>query len=398
MAGDTLPCGENSISRKLPRMKICSSRFSGVLGAVLAVATLSVGGCRIANQSGPAAHVPKLVRAIELPGLTQTRTNVGVPGRIDHLAYDPAAERLFVCALENGSLEVVDLKSGQRVRSIPGLNRPQGAAVMLVAGSVAVASGGDGLVRVFDTRSLDLRREFELGEDADNVRFDAAANTILVTYGDTNRGAIAVFDAANWTKLREISFPSRPESFQLDPHGNRLFANLPKGVRAVEDGKVAVADRHTGETLATIPLAGLARNFPMAFDATNERLFIACRRPARLVVIDTRRNSVIAETPCTDDSDDLFYDATNRRVLVIGGGFRPDLQTPAERSPCSPPGEMGGLDVFSVGLNGQLTRLKTIPTAPHARTGLLVPARRALYVVVARRPGHEAEVLEYKLD
>ena len=361
-------------------------------------ATWLVGGCAAPNPETASPALPTLYRTIVLPGLTNTRTNVGVPGRIDHLAYEPATQRLFIAALENGSLEVVDLETGQRVRSIAGLSRPQGAAVVPAAACVAVASGGDGLLRVYDPRTLEEKQRIEVGEDADNVRHDAAANTVLVTYGTTNAGAIAVFDVATWAKLRDIRFPSRPESFQLDPQSSRVFANLPEGIRAVKDGKVAVANRQDGTTTAVIPLTGRARNFPMAFDAAHERLFIACRRPARLIVIDTRRNAVIAEAPCTDDSDDLFYDAPTGRVLVIGGGFRPDLQTPEERSPCSPPGEMGGLDVFSVDPKGGLTRLATLPTRPHARTGLLVPARRAIYVVVARRPGHEAEVLEYKLD
>jgi hypothetical protein len=60
----------------------------------------------------------------------------------------------------------------------------------------------------------------------------------------------------------------------------------------------------------------------------------------------TRQNSVVAEAPYTDDSDNLFYDAQNGRVLVIGGGFRPDLQEPGSASPCSPQGQMGGLDVL----------------------------------------------------
>jgi hypothetical protein len=220
----------------------------------------------------------------------------------------------------------------------------------------------------------------------------------LVAFGNTNGGGIGIFEPRSWLRLHDIPFGSHPESFQLDPKGKRLFANLPKGVRAVEDGSVAAVDQ-TGEAPETqIPLAGRARNFPMAFDAAHQRLFVATRRPARLIVIDTRNYSVVAETPCTDDSDDLFYDARTGRVLVIGGGFRPDLQAPGTASPCSPPGEMGALDVFAVGKNGQLTRLSTTPTAPHARTGLFVPSRRAIYIAVPMRPDHDAEIREYRVD
>ena len=269
---------------------------------------------------------------------------------------------------------------------------------MPAQGCVAVACGGDGMLHVYDTRSLKDQKVFEVGADADNVRYDAKGDCVWVSYGSTNSGAIAAFEPRGWTRLREIQFDSRPESFQLEPAGDRLFANLPKGIRAVEDGAVAVARRTEGRLEARIPLAGRARNFPMAFDARQERLFIASRRPARLIVIDTQQNVVVAEAACTDDADDLFYDAQSGRVLVIGGGFRPDLQAAGSASPCSPPGEMGGLDAFAVEANGQLKRLGTTPTVWHARTGLFVPVRRAIYLAVPFRGKREAEILEYQIQ
>ncbi len=149
---------------------------------------------------------------------------------------------------------------------------------------------------------------------------------------------------------------------------------------------------------AVIPLPGRARNFPMAYDSTHGRLFIACRRPARLIEIDVRTLATVADVPCTDDSDDLFYDPLTSQVMVIGGGFRPDLQTSESVSPCSPPGEMGGVDVFSVASNGALTRKITIPTFYHVRTGLFVPTRRALYLAVPLHGKSPPEIREYLLQ
>ena len=44
--------------------------------------------------------------------LKQTIPLPGVEGRIDHLALDSSAERLFVCALGNNTVEVLDLRKG----------------------------------------------------------------------------------------------------------------------------------------------------------------------------------------------------------------------------------------------------------------------------------------------
>jgi hypothetical protein len=379
-------------------MKDISARFCRNKGALIGwlVPTLMLAaGCA---GTKPEAVTVSLARTFPLSGVTNTRTNVGVPGRIDHLAYDPMTQRLFVAALENSSMEVIDLATGQRVKSVPGILHAQGAACVTNSFCVAITSGEDGLLHIFDTRSLEEKRTIEIGPDADNVRYDTRNNTVLVTYGSTNSGAIAVLDAKTWHRSRDIQFSSRPESFQIDPGGKWLFANLPKGVKAVTDGDVAIADRETGEIEAVLPLPGRARNFPMAYDAERKRLFVACRRPARLIVIDVPSRTIISETACTDDSDDLFYDAEIRQVMVIGGGYRPDLQAPESRSTCSPPGEMGGLDVFAVSNDGKLSRKATTPTFFHARTGLFVPSRRAIYLAVPFHGDRAPEIREYTIE
>jgi hypothetical protein len=51
-----------------------------------------------------------LARAIELPR---------VDGRIDHLAFDAAGQHLFVAALGNNTVEVLDVKAGTHVTGLP---------------------------------------------------------------------------------------------------------------------------------------------------------------------------------------------------------------------------------------------------------------------------------------
>jgi len=55
----------------------------------------------------------------------QTVPLPGVEGRIDHLAVDLAGQRLFVAALGNTTVEVNDLKKGQRIHSVAGIKEPQ---------------------------------------------------------------------------------------------------------------------------------------------------------------------------------------------------------------------------------------------------------------------------------
>ena len=79
-----------------------SSRAGGNAPAPAATAT--------AVEQGVDAGPLRLVNRIQLPQ---------VRGRIDHMAVDLKGQRLFVAALGNNTLEVVDLKRGDRRRLRP---------------------------------------------------------------------------------------------------------------------------------------------------------------------------------------------------------------------------------------------------------------------------------------
>src|SRR5712671_1986648 len=73
-----------------------------------------------------------------------------VNGRIDHLSVDVKGQRLFVAAVDNHTLEVIDLKSGQRVHTITDLAEPQGVFYDASTNHLFVACALDGVVKVFD--------------------------------------------------------------------------------------------------------------------------------------------------------------------------------------------------------------------------------------------------------
>jgi len=74
----------------------------------------------------------------------------GVEGRIDHFAFDPAGERLFVCALGNNTVEVIDLRSSQRIHSIIGLGAPQGVGYAPELNRLFVANDKGGICKIYD--------------------------------------------------------------------------------------------------------------------------------------------------------------------------------------------------------------------------------------------------------
>src|SRR5947199_260143 len=157
----------------------------------------------------------------------------GVEGRIDHLSANISGQRLFVAALGNGTVEVLDLKSGKRVHSITGFKEPQGIAYYAPSHTLLVASGGDGTAKIFDASTYQLTKAIQYGGDADNVRLDPARKQVIVGYGD---GALAISDMAG-NRVDDIKLDAHPESFQLEANGPRVFVNVPK------KGNIAVIDR-----------------------------------------------------------------------------------------------------------------------------------------------------------
>ncbi len=154
--------------------------------------------------------------------LEQTITLPNVAGRIDHMVVDIASKRLFLAALGNNTLEVIDLPMGSRVHSIGGLQEPQGVIYIPEFKKIFVTNGGDGSCRIFDVDSFKFIKSIDLKEDADNVRYDATTKHIYVGYG---KGALGIIDAANGKRLGDIKLTGHPKSFQLEKTRKRIFVN-----------------------------------------------------------------------------------------------------------------------------------------------------------------------------
>ena len=137
-------------------------------------------------------------------------------------------------------------------------------------------------------------------------------------------------------------------------------------------GHVAIVDRESGTVIGKFAPTEASANFPMALDEADHRLFIGCRRPAKLLVLDTETGKTVAALDIVGDTDDLFYDAVNKRIYVSGGEGRVTVISQTST------------DTYNVA--GQVT------TAPGARTSFFVPESRMLYVAVPHRGAQKAEL------
>jgi DNA-binding beta-propeller fold protein YncE len=299
--------------------------------------------------------------------LVQTIPLVMVDGRIDHMSADVKGQRLFVAAVGNNTLELVDVVQGKHIRSVSGLREPQGVAYIPELEQVVVANGGDGTLRVFDARSFTNIANLTLGNDADNVRYDSNGGRIVVGYGS---GALAFLDAKTHKIIGSVKLLAHPESFQLEKSRPRIYVNVPGA------NMIAVVDSARLSVVTTWPVGAYRANFPMALDEDHHRLFIGARNPARLVVFDTESGKQITALNISGDTDDVFFDQENKRIYVSAGE--------------------GNIDLINQVDADHYVAAAKIPTAPGARTSLFVSDLHRLYIAFPHRGVQEAAIRVYE--
>jgi len=301
--------------------------------------------------------------------LKQTIPLPGVEGRIDHLDLDAAGERLFVCALGNNTAEVLDLRKGERVHTISDLGAPQGLVYIAELNRLFIANDKGGVCKIYDAKSYQNVGEIDLKDDADNVRYDSATKKIYVGFGS---GGIAIVNALDGKQISSIKLSAHPEAFELEKNGKRIFVNVPNSRH------VAVIDREKGEVVTTWKTDLAFGNFPMALDEANHRLFVGCRLPAKLVVLNTESGDIVAKIDISGDPDDVFYDGKRHRIYAICGA--------------------GKIDIIEQTDPNTYAASARANTADGARTGLFVSERDTLFVAVPHRGSQKAEVRAYHVE
>jgi len=302
-----------------------------------------------------------------------------VKGRIDHFSVDVKGQRLFVAAVANHSLEVIDLQSGKQVHTITGLAEPQGVFYDASNYRLYVACALDGTTKVYDGTTFRLLTTVKFPDDADNIRYDARNKSIIVGYAgakalrnrEEGTGGLGFIDSGG-KKTGEVVIDAHPESFQLEKTGTRLFVNVP------DKEEIEVIDVVSRKVVARWPVTSAKDNFPMALDEAHHRLFVGTRTPPRLLVFDTESGKEIASAEIIGSSDDLFYDSARGRIYVLTS--------------------QGAIDVFRQRDADHYDHIARITTPAHTQTGLYVPEWGKLFAAVPNQgdQGAEIQVFEAK--
>lgn len=309
----------------------------------------------------------------------QLVSSTGLPeisGDLDHLAIDTAGQRLFLAAEDNGTLRVIDLKSGKLARTVKGFHTPHSILYLPAVRELYVTDGSKS-VQVLDSTTFAVKRTIDTTPGADSIAVDSSQGRLYAVTGgkDVSRAtsAISEIDTRSAKLLRETPIESaHVEAMALEKSGTRLFVNV------TDKNYLAVIDRASGKVTARWPIHEAKENSPLAFDEANQRLFVVCRNPGRLVILDSATGKSIASFPTGAKADEVVYDEVHRRIYVAAGE--------------------GKLYAYQQVDADHYAPLAAIESAPGAKTALLAPDAERLYVSVSPGEGKTgAKLLVYRV-
>jgi len=318
--------------------------------------------------NSPAQQPPPL-RLVQTIAVTGTR-------KWDHFGVDLKGNRLFVTSEEEPAVEVFNLKTGEHIRSLTEFKEPHNVMPFPELKKIFVVDGEASEIKILDYDSYKLIGHTELTIDADPVVYDSASKYLYVVNGGreahTPTCLISIVDTLTGKKLADMKLDTnRLESMAIEKSGPRLFVNM-TGINSI-----GVVDREKRAVVHSWPITAGMDNVPLQYDESTQRLFLATRKPSKLVVVNAVNGKEVASLDVADYVDDLAYDAAHHRIYIPGGGGNGAVSVVEQR----------GADDYKL--------VATVPTKPGAKTARLVPELNKYYVGVPAKDGQSAQILVF---
>jgi DNA-binding beta-propeller fold protein YncE len=309
--------------------------------------------------------------------LVQTITMPNVKGRIDHMDVDVQGKRLFVAGLENGSLEVVDLEAGKWLKSIAGFKKTQGVAYVPSLNKLFVASGDDGMLRVFRGDTFELLDAIKLDLGPNRVAYNPHTQLLYVGYGGKDAGKdygeVGIIDGKTDKHVGDIRVVAHPSELLLDQSGSTLFVFVSIA------SKVQVVDTKKREVVSTWPVSS-QRNGDGALDEKNHRLFIGTRTPPQLIAMDSQTGKEVASLPTVEGMDGVYFDPRLARIYISGGRDY----------------DVGSIFVYQQRDADHYETIGKIPTKSGAGTSFWSPELNRYYVAAPAHDKDQAAILVFE--
>ena len=323
----------------------------------------------------------RLVQTIPLPG---------VNGRLDHMGVDLEQKRLFVAAVDNHTLEVIDLTGGKVLKSLGGFKDTQDALFLGGNFNKLYVSSLDGHLRIFHGETFNLVQDVKIEPDPNRLFYDPATNLVYFGYGGQNAGfdqygRVGIMQArpgAGYDQLvadmiAPTSRPGHLADLAMDDNGRLLICDSRADV-------IYQFDSHKRELIKTWRTAGDGAA-DMALDRAGHRLFVGTRVPPQMTVYDSVSGKEIQTLQGPETMDGVHYDAECKRIYMTGGRWYG-----------SPEASSGWIYVYQQKDADHYEVISRIKTRPGSGTSLFVPQLNRLYVASQAIGAQRAAILVFE--
>ena len=239
--------------------------------------------------------------------------HIGGEGGWDYVTIDPQTNHLFVT--RSTHTQIIDTTTGKVIGDIAGQSRSHGTGIVpAVNRGFITEGGGEGAIDVFDLSNYKLLGKIHTMPDSDGIIYDEFLNLILAVSGD--EGKLMTFkpdiDIATG-KFTTIDLGGAPEFLAADRDG-KAYINLE------DKDQVAVVDLKANKVIARWPVAPGGHPVGMSIDGRDHLLFIGCRNPQKLIVMNTETGKVIAALPIGSNVDATKFAAGHAFASCGGTG------------------------------------------------------------------------------
>ena len=320
--------------------------------------------------------------------LIQTTFLPGYVGDFEHFAADIKGNRLFLIAEDHKTVEVLDIHTGKRLHTITGFGQPHAIEYLPGPNSLIVTEGDgeSGAVDLVSASNYKILDKIKLPTDVDGGVYNPVKKYYYVDSGGQGKDAkthlLSIIDTQSFKHIGDITLPgTKSEAMAIDHAGKKLYVNLR------DPDEIGVVDLSTGQLIARWPIPEAKNENALVLDEPNHRLFSASHTPPKLFVFDLDTGKVIASLPCAENSDDMGYDPVRKRIYITGDGSTSIIvQQDADH----------------------YVSVAELPTGYRAKTSIFVPELNRLYIAVSSRgkraggklvapePGSKVEVQIYQ--
>ena len=233
---------------------------------------------------------------------------VGGDGGFDYVYADSVGRRLYIARLgQAGRMTVFDLDTLAPAGEITGASA-HGAAVDAKSGH---GFGSSKPVIMWDTKTMTQIKTIDVQGSPDGILGDASNQKIyILSHGAPN---VTVIDANDGSITTTIDLGGAPEQAVVDDKGH-LYVDLE------DKDKVAVVDTKTWKVTGTYDLAGKGGTpAGLAMDVKNRVLFVACRNPATMVMLNADNGNILATLPLGAGTDGAVFNPKTMEAFSSQG-------------------------------------------------------------------------------